>query len=363
MTEPSETLLAPLRDAEPATPPAYDLDRAIRDGRRNISRRNLLVGSAAAAVLVAAGGAVGTLRPPTGSMPVAWMGPRGAAGAATDPATLTFRLAWSPATPVVDVSTSEYGQRTQHIEIGSDSHYRVAAEVGMYARGAGWRDPLITTDTPLYGQPGRTGMPDGEPGPTIGGQRSVWLSKSASGASVVWPWSPGAYAVAAARTAEMVERLVNGIRLVNEPVRAPFTAPRPPVALKLRETSVTHGPGETYAASLAFSDRADLAEPGKSWARMVRYDVIRDARRDNAGSDKIPAPTSIVDGHPAHVAFANGGELAWLFDVDGFLVEVGAWDPASLRLLGGAGAVLRTARRIRPVASPDKQSSWLPPLS
>jgi hypothetical protein len=361
MTEPDENLLEPLRGTQPSMPPTYDLQRAMRDARRNVSRRNLLIGSIAAAALVAGGTAVAVGRPEPVSAAV-WAGPRGTVGTATDPATQLFSLGWAPLAPVIDVSTSEYGQRAQYMTIDGQGHYHVVAEVGVYARGAGWRSPLVSTDSTLYGAPGRTDPPQGEPGPLIGGHTSTWVSPSA----VVWEWAPGAYAVAASTAsdaAETVKRIVNGIQLGAAPVRAPFTAPRPPAALKLRETSVTRGPGTSYSVSLAFSDRADLSEPGSGAARMVRYDVIRDARRDNGGSHKIPAPTSTVDGHPAHLETRNGGDAVWLFDVNGFRVEVGAWDPTSQRLLGGTGSVLRTARQIKPVAHPDQPDSWVPALS
>lgn len=359
-------LLGPLTDLEPTGPPRYGVTALVASGRRRRRARRTAAATGIAAVTALAllGGGLaahGRSRHPAvvpGSSAAARVtGPRVAldrAPAAFDPATLLITVDRQPAgTNQRMVHTNRYWEVVSYRQVDTAGAADTTLSVSLFAAGAGW--DLLDWSSQPDGRPANTGTPQGDPGPTIQGHRSVVVG-GVSGVTLLWQWAPGAWAAVGADSDSGGDPLAEAVRTVDAltiaamPLPLPFTAARPPAGYPLREADAWSGPNGDYGATLTFSDRLSMLNDDRS-ARMLEYDVTRNARRTGDGK-KIVDPNTTIDGHPAYVHGDGLGASTWLFDVTGTLIKVDSSYPATTL------DTTPLARTIAPVPTATDPANW-----
>lgn len=308
-------LLAPLREAEPATPSTVSVHRAVHSGTRRLRTRRAMTVVAAAGITALAG----VLAVPVLSGPD--REPVRPAAAAFDVMRQEFSVGSAGGYTPVSYETGRYRQRVQLRLDDGPQGTPPSATVTMYAAGrepSGWE-------------------PGGEPAPEVNGRRAFWLTGTVD---LAWEWADGAWAFAdidgdGADARERIHRVAQSVEPgANASVTVPFTVPRPAPgdATQLVGVVTPHGTSSEVSdgALLVFSTQ-DAPRPGGGEADRVLVGVQRDPTRDLLTGKPRQAP-------PATIA------------LDGGFSAVAEGPPGQ--------QLLERARSVRLVANPDDRQTW-----
>ncbi|MFI9643106.1 hypothetical protein ACIG87_24145 [Micromonospora sp. NPDC051925] len=289
----------------------------------------------------------------------------GYATAEFDPGRQVFRLSWLPG----ELTHRTYaGQRREHsvtaLLPGPVPHRApgpatdparagrvVTVTVG--ARGVDVCRPLREWDPELAG----SAPPMAPIGVAVAPVRDRpayrYVSPDGARAALVWRYAADGWAAVLATNlpgaAGVLRRIAEGLVDEDRPLMVPFVRLPPPTGCRLERVVVERRDGRWHRAWTGY------VAPGSS---SPYGDLTVGVTRDRVGDDG----SAVVDGRPA---WSTGGLGTYRVGrIPGATrpsaAEVGALTPHGLAALGGPGAALALAGRVRLVTDPDDEAGWCP---
>ncbi|WP_232666837.1 hypothetical protein [Pseudonocardia sp. TRM90224] len=332
-------LLAPLRDAGPIPGPApgssVSIERAVRAGRR---RKQVWTAAGSAAVVLVVVLTVGVL---PGLL-------RGIDTGRIDTAGRPAPDAFNPMWQVVQVGSAggyapvgyETGRYRQVVELGDEKPDEGATGSGtitVYAQGR------------VPGQLGPDWEPLGDRAPDVYGRPAFWLPAPRSGGDGVelaWRWSADAWAFVHISGTfpdlrDRAHRVAQSVTTDGEeqPVRLPFTLPRPDGLTVLGTRTGADGGSVLFGTSV---EEGATLEVG---ARL--------------GAEPGPGEQPIADigGHPAT---ADGSRVTVREVGAGFSVVAEVEPADAVAQFGGIERVAAVAGSVQLVDAPGDRAGWVP---
>jgi hypothetical protein len=230
---------------------------------------------------------------------------------------------------------------------GGDQEVRITASV------------VGITPAPLTPATAVGPAPSGTEETTVGALPARWYPAEQT---LVWEWSPGAYATVQATgdfgdsDLDVARHVASTLRTDDDrPVRMPFTMGAPPPQVPLVQTIVTWPtPINGYQVQVNFSDQRELPGSDTRFSHVLAVAVMPGPATPGR---KYAQPNTSIAGQPANLTVGTGQYDLTLYDRTGAVVSVSVDNPITLDVVG-SDALTALAATIRVVPGSTDPTTW-----